>query len=595
MNVAEQIAAWLVKKQLDHAFMVTGGGAMFLNQAFGSHKLIKSVFFHHEQAAAMAADGYYRIAEKPAIVIPTTGPGGINTLNGIFGAYTDSIPVIVISGQVKRETCMASYPTLNVRQLGDQEVDIISMVKGITKYSRLIKSPKELEIELPKAFETAVSGRPGPVWIDIPIDIQSAQVKLNFKKYIVPEVFNKKLVISQIKKMSKIFLKSKKTIILAGTGVRLSGAINELRNFIESFNVPLTTAWTHDLIESSHPLFMGRPGTIGTRPGNFAIQNADLVIVIGSRLNIRQVSYNYKSFAKNAIVYQIDIDANELKKPLYSSKNKIRSDAKFFINELTLCLKKLNYIQDKKWISNLTRLKTDFDIMNEKFIVNKNKINPYIAINKIILNLKKNDILVCANASACIIPFQVAQLKKDQRLFSNSGSASMGFDLPAAIGASFAQRNKRVICFAGDGSIMMNIQELQTIASYKLNIIIILMNNDGYLSIKQTHNNFFKNEIGASPHSNVSFPDFYNLAKTFGIKSKKINTHNQFNNFCKKLNSLKTPFLVDIKFDTHQEFIPRLKSKINNNGKFITPELDDMFPFLDKEILDRVRNEVKNI
>ena len=299
MNVSEQIAAWFVKKHIDHVFMVTGGGAMFLNQAFGTNKHVKSFFFHHEQAAAMAADGYYRIAEKPAVLIPTTGPGGINTLNGIFGAYTDSIPVIVISGQVKTETCMTSYPSLNVRQLGDQEVDIISMVKGITKYSKFIKSAKDLEIELPKAFEIALNGRPGPVWLDIPIDVQSSKEKINFKKYSITKTFNRKLASNQINKLAESFLKAKKPIILAGTGIRISKSLDDLRNLIEYFKIPLTTAWTHDLIETSHPLFIGRPGTIGTRPGNFAIQNADLIIVIGSRLNIRQISYNFKSFGKN--------------------------------------------------------------------------------------------------------------------------------------------------------------------------------------------------------------------------------------------------------------------------------------------------------
>ena len=352
--------------------MVTGGGAMFLNQAFGTHGHIKSVFFHHEQAAAMAADGYYRIADKPAVVIPTTGPGGINTLNGVFGAYTDSVPIIVISGQVKIETCMTSYPKLNVRQLGDQEVDIVSMVKGVTKYSKFIKNPKELETELPKAFDIAVSGRPGPVWLDIPIDIQSAKTKLNFKTYSSPKIFNKQLAVNQIKKLSISFLKSKKPIILAGTGVRISRAIESLKNLIETHHIPLTTAWTHDLIESSHPLFIGRPGTIGTRPGNFAIQNADLVIVIGSRLNIRQISYNFKSFAKKAKVFHVDIDQNELKKPLYIADHKIHADAHFFIKEFQKSLKSKKFHKvSKDWIHYCQKVKNDFDVMKENFLENK--------------------------------------------------------------------------------------------------------------------------------------------------------------------------------------------------------------------------------
>lgn len=584
MNVSEQIASWLVKKHIDHAFMVTGGGAMFLNQAFGTHKSIKSVFFHHEQAAAMAADGYYRIADKPAVVIPTTGPGGINTLNGIFGAYTDSVPIIVISGQVKTETCMTTYPKLKVRQLGDQEVDIVSMVKGITKYSKFIKNPKELETELPKAFDIAVSGRPGPVWLDIPIDIQSAKVKLSFKKYTQPQIFNKELAVNQIKKLSTSFLKSKRPIILAGTGVRISRATESLRNLIETYHIPLATAWTHDLIESTHPLFVGRPGTIGTRPGNFAVQNSDLVIVIGSRLNIRQISYNFKSFAKNAKVFHVDIDQNELKKPLYKADHKIHADAHFFIKEFQKSLnsKKFNKVSND-WVHYCQRVKSEFDIMKENFLENKKIINPYHAVNEIFKSSKPSDIFVSANASACIIPFQVAKLKRQQRLFSNSGSASMGYDLPAAIGAAFADNKKRIICFAGDGSIMMNIQELQTIKNYNLNILIILLNNSGYLSIKQTHNNFFKNEVGASPNSSVSFPDFSQVANSFKIKSFEIGDKKNLMAFLYNFKKIKGPCVIDLHVDSKQEFVPRIKSRIDEVGKFITPELDDMFPFLSND------------
>ncbi|NQV76704.1 MAG: thiamine pyrophosphate-binding protein, partial [Bacteroidetes bacterium] len=552
MNVSEQIAAWLNKKNVDHAFMVTGGGAMFLNQAFGTNKNYKNTFFHHEQACAMAAEGYFRVSEKPAVVIPTTGPGGINTLNGIFGAYTDSIPIIVISGQVKTETCMASYPKLEVRQLGDQEVDIISMVKGITKYAKIIRSAKDLEKELPKAYHLAITGRPGPVWLDIPINIQSEKIKLNFKNPFTEKLFNKKFAKKQIKELSNSLTNAKRPIILAGTGVRLSKSIDDLRVLIEQFQIPVTTSWTHDLIESAHPLFVGRPGTIGTRPGNFAIQNADLVIVIGSRLNIRQISYNFKSFAKNANVYHVDIDKNELKKPLYSADNKIHSDIKFFINEFINSLKLLNFKKTPKdWILLCNKIKKDFDVMNENFVIDKKLLNPYIAVNDIFQHSKPNDIFVSANASACIIPFQVARLKKNQRLFSNSGSASMGYDLPAAIGASLGSPKQRIVCFAGDGSIMMNLQELQTIRSYNLNIIIILINNSGYLSIKQTHNNFFNNEIGASPNSSVDFPDFKKIAEAFEINAIAIKSHGTFKSFLNNFNSIKGPMLVNLFVNTN--------------------------------------------
>jgi acetolactate synthase-1/2/3 large subunit len=387
--------------------------------------------------------------------------------------------------------------------------------------------------------------------------------------------------ISEIKKLCIKFSKAKKPVILAGTGVRISRAVESLRNLIESYHIPLATSWTHDLIESSHPLFVGRPGTIGTRPGNFVVQSSDLVIVIGSRLNIRQISYNFKSFAKKAKVFHVDIDKNELKKPLYKANYKIHADANFFIKEFYKVLKSHKYKKvSDEWINYCQKVNINFDVMKENFLENKKIINPYHAVNEIFKSAHPTDIFVSANASACIIPFQVASLKRHQRLFSNSGSASMGYDLPAAIGAALADTKRRIICFAGDGSVMMNIQELQTIKTYNLNILIILLNNSGYLSIKQTHNNFFKKEIGASPNSSVEFPDFTKIARSFGIKSILINTKLKFSRTVNALKNKSGPLLIDLTIDSQQEFIPRIKSRIDSDGKFLTPELDDMFPYL---------------
>jgi acetolactate synthase-1/2/3 large subunit len=594
MRVAERIAEWLQKHDIDHVFTVTGGGAMFLNQAFGSHPKIKSHYMHHEQACAMAAEGYARISGKPAIVIPTTGPGSINTLNGVFGAYTDSIPMIVISGQVKTETCLSFYDDLSLRQLGDQEGPTIEMVKPICKYARIIRTPQDLVEALPEAFKLAISGRPGPVWLDIPLDIQSSTEEIQ-----IPEIdmaLKAKMDPALIENVNLVVTKlqsAKRPVILAGTGIRLAKAEDKLLALVEKTGIPLATAWTHDLIASDHPLFAGRPGTIGTRAGNFCLQNADFVLVIGSRLNIRQTSYNWATFAKNAFVVHVDIDPSELTKPTYSANLAFVGDAFDFICCINDTLIKNTLPNYQSWATWCHEIVVKYDVKNEHEQKDPNVLNPYLVVDRVFNAMRADDIVVCGNASACILPFQIGKLKSKQRMFSNSGSASMGHDLPAAIGAASAT-NKRVICFAGDGSLQMNIQELQTLKTTNLNVIIIVLNNAGYLSIWQTHENFFGKVIGATPSSGVDFPDFTAVAKAYGINAKTISNVSELN----QLDTLMKndgPLLINIIVDPKQEFVPRIKSRIDENGKFVTPELDDMHPFLDVAELDAIRKSAKLI
>ncbi len=575
MRIAERISDWLAKQGVDHVFTVTGGGAMFLNQAFGNHPKIKSLYMHHEQACAMAAEGYARISGKPAVVVPTTGPGSINTLNGVFGAYTDSIPMIVISGQVKTETCLSFYDDLGLRQLGDQEGPTIEMVKPVCKYARIIRAPQEIAEALPEAFKLAISGRPGPVWLDIPLDIQSSTEEIQ-----IPDIdlslntsINQSLVNNSNLVIEKL-QNAKRPVILGGTGIRLAKAEDKLLALVEKTGIPLATAWTHDLIASDHPLFAGRPGTIGTRAGNFCLQNADLVLVIGSRLNIRQTSYNWATFAKNAFVIHVDIDPFELKKPTFKADLAFVGDASDFIDCINDTLIKKTLPNYEAWASWCRDIVLKYEVKNEHEQKDPNILNPYLVVDRIFNAMRVDDIVVCGNASACILPFQIGKLKSKQRMFSNSGSASMGHDLPAAIGAASAT-NKRVICFAGDGSLQMNIQELQTLKTTKLNVIIIVLNNAGYLSIWQTHENFFGKVIGATPSSGVDFPDFTAVANAYGIKAKTISNVYELNDLDVLLKN-DGPLLINIIVDPRQEFAPRIKSRIDENGKFVTPELDDM-------------------
>jgi acetolactate synthase-1/2/3 large subunit len=591
-RISEQIADWLVKQNVTQCFTVTGGGSMFLNVDIGSNTKINTVFMHHEQACAMAAEGYARITNKPALVLTTTGPGAINALNGVYGAFTDSIPMLVISGQVKSDTCMDFVPhfLLNLRQLGDQEGPTVELAKKVTKYSILIKKPKDLEIELPKALSIAISGRPGPVWLDIPIDIQNSTEQLIFRPLDlnIPDNRLEEELDIIIEKLQN----SNKPLILAGTGVRLSGAIDSLKKLVEKYNIPVATAWTHDLIESDHPLFVGRPGTIGTRAGNFCLQAADLVIVIGSRLNIRQTGYNFKDFAKNAFIVQVDIDISELTKKTTRIDNKVISDAKLFIDKLNLKLQETTLPSYDHWIKWCKEVNEKFDIGKEHTQQSTKDLNPYIAVKTIFDYLKDDDVIVCGNASACIIPFQIGKLKKQNRMFSNSGSASMGYDLPAALGAACAT-SSRIICFAGDGSIMMNLQELQTLKTLQKNVIIFLINNSGYLSIKQTHENFFGKIIGATPQTGVEFPNFELLSQSFGIKYLEIDMYNL--QTIKEILNNSGPILVNLIVDPAQGFAPRMKAKLDQNGKFLPLQLDDMFPYIDEQLLTNIRNSALNI
>lgn len=587
ISVADYIVKSLANFGVKHVFMVTGGGAMFLNNALGTERRIQCVFNHHEQASAMAAEGYARIIGKTSVINVTSGPGSINALNGVFGAWTDSIPMLIISGQVKRETLVSSYDLPGLRQLGDQEVDIIQMVKGITKYSVLITDPNSIRYHLEKALYLTQYGRPGPCWLDIPIDVQSALID---EELLIPfedkeeEPWTEDEIIDKARVVFEKIVSAKRPVIIAGTGIRLSNSLAVFDRVIHKLGIPVTTAWTHDLIASDDPLFCGRPGTIGTRAGNFVVQNADLVLVIGSRLNIRQVSYNWQTFAKNAYKIQIDIDPAELNKPTVKPEMRIYCDAKYFLEAVDKIIDANPYDKNihRSWLAWCKDRLTKYPSVTDKQKIFNGAINPYVFVEALFDSLNEDDIIVTGNASACIIPFQVAKIKKGQRLFSNSGCASMGYDLPAAIGASFAAPQKRVICLAGDGSIQMNIQELQTLKQHQLNVKCFVLNNNGYLSIRSTQNNYFHKLTGESPQSGVTFPNIIKVAEAYGLRAFRLDSEK----FIEKLQyalSISGPVICEVVVDPHQGFEPRLSSKQLPDGRIISPSIEDMFPFLSQE------------
>lgn len=564
-------------------FMVSGGGAMHLNDSFG--KYIPYICNHNEQACAIAAEGYARVNQELAVVNVTTGPGGLNCLNGVFGEWTDSVPVLYISGQVKFPTTIASCPDIPLRQLGDQEVDIVSVVSPLTKYAKMVTDPNEIKYHLDRAIYEATTGRKGPVWLDVPINVQASIIEEDdLMEFVPPQktIYDLKIndIIAKLKE-------AKRPLLIAGHGIRLAGMINVFKNIIDNYDIPFVTTFNgFDMISSNHKNFVGRIGTIGQRCGNFALQNADLVICLGTRNNIRQASYNFENFAKNAYKISVDIDEAELDKPTVRPDLKINADLAEFLPEFDKTLNPdILKNMSSDWLEFSKKLQDKYSFENTKeYRQSGDKINVYNFVRRVTELMKEKDVCVMANATATICTFQTAEIKENQRFFSNSGDASMGYDLPAAIGACVANNRKNTVCFAGDGSIMMNLQELQTIKHHNLPIKIFLLNNDGYISIKQTQNNFFEGRnTGAGTNSGVTTPDFVKVGNAFGIESFRITNPQDVDISIEKMLNSEKPMICEVMVNPYYIFTPKLSSRKLEDGTMISPSLEDMYPFLDRE------------
>lgn len=588
IKVSDYIAGFLADNGIKDVFTVTGGGAMHLNDSFGHSDRLKCIYNHHEQACAMAAEAYTRLSGDLALVCVTSGPGGTNALTGVLGGWLDSIPMFIISGQVKRETTVWASEA-PVRQLGDQEYNITASVKHMTKYARMITDEKEISYHLEKALYLAKNKRGGPVWLDIPLDIQSAVIEteslLHFDKAELKEEKCTELTTQLLRDILNRIKTSKQPVIIAGSGIRLGDAHNEFIELINKLQIPVVTAWNaHDNLWDSHYLYAGRPGTLGTRGGNFIMENSDLILSLGCRLNIRQISYNYKSFSSNAYKIIVDIDQAELDKPTLKPDLKICADVKDFIKGILNEPYTFNNERHVEWLRWCRNTNSRYPAVRDIYRETRSPVNPYVFVEKLFKQLNENETIITGNGSACVCTFQAAYIKRGQRLFTNSGCASMGYGLPAALGGCIANSGNRVICLEGDGSIMMNLQELATIAGNKLNIKIFVLNNNGYHSIRQTQNNIFKNElVGVNDQNGVYFPKFREVARAFELPFYIADNHDDLEYTINAALEIKGPVLCEIVLDENQNFEPKLSSKVLDDGTIVSPDIDDMFPFLSRE------------
>lgn len=587
MRVADYIFKTLADKGVSHAFLVVGGGAMQLNDALRLEKRITPVCCHHEQACSIAAEGYYRASGKIPVVSVTTGPGGTNALTGVMGAWLDSIPMIVISGQVKFETTIASCPEIPLRQLGDQEINIIDIVKPITKYAKMVTDPLMIRHELETALHEALTGRPGPVWLDIPLNVQGALIEEDkLFAATVTETSHPTPSAEDLLRFKELLTTAKRPVIIAGHGIRLSDAEREFFAFVEKADIPIVTTFNgFDIVPSDHPLYFGRIGTIGQRRANFVLQNADLIISFGSRNNIRQISYNWENFAKNAKKVVVDIDPAELKKPTVKPDLAICADVKSFISGVMAALPD-DLPRFKNWIEWCNRIKGKYPPHTTDQMTCAGGVNPYHMTAALSKLCPADASVAIGNGTVSIAAFQTWEIKRGQKVFCNSGCASMGYDLPASLGAATAT-GKITVCLAGDGSLMMNLQELATVTYRKLPIKIFLFDNGGYTSIRQTQGNLFSPEfIGCDKGSGVGFPDFARLAEALGFKTSTISTHDEINSVSSRVFETDEPEFIIVKIPSSLGFSPKLSARRLPDGKMVSPSLEDMFPFLDRKEME---------
>lgn len=586
IRVADYIIKFFIDNGIDNIFLLPGGAAMFLNDAVALNKGIKYTAVHHEQSATMAAESFARYTGKLGVAMVTAGPGSTNAITGVAGAWIDSAPIMVISGQSKTKQTIRDSGIKDFRQMGAQEVDIISIVEPITKYSVMITDPKSIRYHLEKAYKIAMEGRKGPVWLDIPIDIQSYLIDENDLEGYTEKIIckdNEEKERDCIDQVYKLILNAKRPLILAGNGVRSSDSLDVFYKLIDKLNIPVvTTRLSCDILAEDERLYTGRVGIRGNRAGNFAMQNCDLLISLGSRMCIPVTGYDYDVFAREANVVMVDIDGAELNKNTVKIDYPIKMDLNKFIKGLLeISGNVINH--NDEWIEKCNHWKEKYPACLKKYWKEKDYTNSYCLLDKISEKLDDGDVVLSDAGSAVDVVYHAIKIKSNQRVLLSGGLASMGYALPASIGVAVTN-NKRTICITGDGSLQMNIQELAVLGFNKLNIKIFIFNNSGYLTIRGAQYNHFDGRlIGEGPKSGLGFPDFKLIAEAYGLKYEKINVNSELDSKVQEVLDLEGPVLCNVIIAETQLTAPKQSSKTMPDGRVVSAPLEDMAPFLDRD------------
>lgn len=600
-RLSDYVADFLVEHGIKDCFMVVGGGAMHLNDALGHKEGLCCTYMHHEQACAIAAEAYARVDQRIAAVCVTSGPGGTNAITGVLGGWLDSLPMLVISGQVRYDTTarhMEKDTGAVFRAVGDQEYDITKAVSHMCKYAVMVEEPTDIRYILEKAYFLAMAGRKGPCWVDIPVDFQGCIIDTaNLRGYDpaedagqVPPAIPKAVIAEVLDKISA----AERPVLYAGCGIRLSGGHSEFLHIIKLLGIPVVTCWDSiDVIEDAHPLYAGRAGIMGDRAGNFAVQNADLVLAVGSRLSIRQVGYNWETWAREAFVIMVDIDQAELKKTTLHVDLAICADARDFLQKINAGLegRKAPLFTSTRWVEQCLAWRIRYPVTQERHWEEDGQYaNVYALISYLSSRLMDGNLTVVSNGSACVVGSHNYVIKKDARFLINSGVASMGYGLPAAAGACIACGKSEVVCVEGDGSIMMNLQELQTIQTNRLPVKLFVINNQGYHSIRQTQGNVFsgQSKIGIGPESkDLSFPDFKKIAAAFAYPYLEAHSNAQMKKMVDDALEADGAVFCEVFVSPYQNFEPKSAAKRLEDGSLYSPPLEDMAPFLPEEEMRR--------
>jgi acetolactate synthase-1/2/3 large subunit len=573
MKVSEYIAQFLSSKGVDTIFTIPGGGCIFLNDAFARQEGITPIVNHHEQACALAAEGYARLKGKLGACLVTSGPGGTNAITGTLCSYQDSVPVMVISGNVNKDLT-TNYTGLKLRQLGDQEFNIVKVVESFTKYAIQVNDPLSIRYHLEKAYHLALDGRPGPVWLDIPLDVQPVDINPEELNGYFPEIIDNTIDTSIIDLITNKLNTAQKPLIIAGHGVRLSKSTNLLDSILETHQIPVITSFNgNDSVSNEYEYYCGRFGTHANISANKLVQEADFVLTLGSRLYVRQIGYNFTSFAKNAYKVYVDIEEEELNKPTLFPDLKVVSDVKSFLNQIQ---DKINLSNINPWREYCKQVVKDSPTTLPRHF-NQSPLSIYEVVESLNPYMDSNLPVVTSDGSANIVGMQVLKLKKHQRLFSNKSTAPMGYGLPASIGACFANNLNPIICLEGDGSLHMNIHELQVVSQNQLPIKIFVFNNDGYLSIKITQKTFCNNLFSLSNStSGLTLPDYEQIAKAYKLSYRKITSSEELKIELKECFSNNNPELIEIFVNPMELHEPKVMAQIDENGQFIPGELQNI-------------------